>query len=427
MSQTVILAACLLRLAQISIAEQPLNQATFRFSKLRWAATTASVSVAAIWATSSTLGPAKASSHWDKYLITSKANKYHNYDQLVSSDVVTQNASAPQMRTEAMIFQLRNTVARDPRSARANLKLAGNYLQLFRQRQQTADNNMSIDQIRDAAIASQFRSSKELRLWLQQAFGEDYRLLYQAHYHSKRALHFCPLHGAGYLQLAKLAFLENRSQDAIHAYIDQSLRVRPYQGSVVFEAGRQRMLLGEVEQAFKDWQQIYRDAGVHQLKIIQLLAGHLPANVFIGFFNPNWQTLRHVWKSYLAQGTAEDWQLLLAHAKRAALLEAPQKTPREAAYIWNDLAKMQTHMEKPEDALHSIEYAYKAMPNVFWVRHTLGQKLLQAEKYKQAEPHLRWCLARQPQNESLQKKLVRATKNRLPRSVSSAANNNQYR
>ena len=421
MSLTILLAACALRLAQLATAEHlPSTPSLSPWTRSRWIGLAATTACAAAWALSAIIGPAAASIHWDKYLLSSRENRHPTLRQSVSEPSAQDDPAHLQARTEAMIYHLQKTLTHNPLSGRAHLRLAGKNLQLFEQRQLVSDNSMSIDQIRDAAIASQFASAQALRKWLVQAFGENSRLLYRAHYHARQALRLCPLQGEGYLYLANLCFLEGHSTPAINAYLEQGLRVRPHSGRVLFEAGRQRLLLGQVEQGFGDWQKIYNETGPHQQKIIRLLAGQLPANGFLEFFAPGWSTLPTLWKQYRERGTPDDWQEILDYTAAVAEKSRAQQSSYQAAHIRHALGDMHQALSHPEQALIYFQQALKLSPNVYTFRRSLGRALLQAKQYPLAEPHLRWCLARKPGNESLQEELIQATKSRLTQTANTS-------
>ena len=413
MSLTLLLAACVLRLAQLSEATQDTEEPSVTWDRSRWIGLAAAVCAAAIWAIHIAIPPAAASLHWDRYLLSTLGNKRQLHLQISDHRMSKDESALQESRVEAMVFHLRNTIAHDPRSSRAHLRLAGKYIQQFDQKQQLSENAMSVEQIREAAFASQFVSAKELRQWLIRAFGQNVRLLYQAHYHAKKALTLCPLQGEGYQHLAKLSFLEGNDTGKIDAYLQQSLVVRPYDRGVIFEAGRQRLLLGQVEPAFKHWQNIYNDPGNHQLKIIRLLVGNLPAPAFLELFSPTWQSLRPVWKHYRSRGSTEDWADMLRYAKARAQFECNEQSSPQSAAIWRSLSRMQSALEQDEAALASLTKAHRAAPHAFEIRRELGEKLLQAKHFRQAEPHFRWCLARHPNDTKLRDSLVEATKSRL--------------
>ena len=69
-------------------------------------------------------------------------------------------------RLNAMAMHLAETLRRDPHHPRANVRMAAIYLRQFDAQQQTSENPMPLNQIRDAALASQPRlrpqSAREL-------------------------------------------------------------------------------------------------------------------------------------------------------------------------------------------------------------------------------------------------------------------------
>jgi hypothetical protein len=421
MSLTIVLAACALRLSQLETPFRSEAQCSVTWPQSRWLGMTAAAAAAAGWAIATTWGPATAATHQDKYLIAAKLNRGQSFRRLTENTEPGDATDDGQAHVEAAIYHLRNTLARNPRSARAHLRLARKYLQAFHLLQQSAANSMSLVQIREAALASRFQSAQELQKWLQIAFGKNSRLLYQAHYHTRQALQLCPLQGEGYLHLANLSFLQGNQPGAVEAYIEQSLLVRPYQGRILVEAGRQLLFVGQVERAFGLWKNIYRDAGNHRLQIVRALAGPMPASVFLKHFEPNWETLRYVWKRYEQTGREADMQAVLQYAESAAVQEYRDVHSEQAAYVWRYLSNMHSKLNDDAAALRSMHQAYRAAPSTLWVRRGLGQQLLVAERYREAEIHLRWCLARQPDNNNLRKELVLATKGRLPNKVQQAA------
>ncbi len=349
MSLTILLASCALRLAQLSANEKVRARVEAPWSRWRWAGLAIGASLASVWAGSVVVGPACASSHWDRYLLTSKAQKMERATRLYAFQPNSIEQADQNSLPEMALFSLKHVLAHDPDSARANLRLAGKYLQLFSVRQSKADNAMSIEQIRDAAMASRFSSAEELRKWLEQAFGDNSQLLYQAYYHTRKSLQLCPLQGQGYLYLANLCFLNGHDQAAVEAYVDQSLRVRPYDGQVLFMAGRQELLLGHVEEALKHWQKVFLDQGSHQLQIVKLLAGQIPASAFLEIFQPDWRGLQYVWRWYHHAGSPEDQQNVVRYAEISAERESPDYLPARVAQVWRILANMQQALKEHDE------------------------------------------------------------------------------
>ncbi len=414
MSVTILLAACALRLAQLTVVDQQREHGNVPIARFRWIGLATAVSLAGAWAISSLAGPAFASLHWDRYLLADNAKQEMRQHQLAHPDedqAMVEESEA--LLNESMIASLRDVVRLHPQFARAHLRLAGKYLKQFDQKQRHAENNMSVAQIRDAAMSSGFSSAEELRKWLLLAFGKNCDLLYQAHYHARRAARLGPLQGEVFLYLANLCFLEGRGLEDIDAYVNQALRVRPYDGDVLFSVGMQRLLLGQLDEALHHWINAFRDKGKHQHQIIRILAGQIPAVTFLETFEPDWRTLSYLWSRYREVGQLEDLQALAKYAAAVTVRETPQLNPSRSAHAWLMLALMQRELQQSEEALASLRLALAANPNHFTIRRLLGQTLLKEGHAEEADLHLRWCLSRRPDNAAVEAELIQATKSRM--------------
>lgn len=413
MTLTLVLAACALRLSQLRTSQE--NSAEQRhhslIPRLALAATCAGL---AAWAIQATLGPGLAATSWDRYKLSSIASSNHVQKQLVDNPLSSLEWDDSNSTVEAEIYHLRNVLAKAPSSPRAHLHLANEYIQLFEQRQVAAGNAMAVEQVRDAAIASQFRSSSDLQKWLTQAFGENSLLLYRAYHHTRTGLSLCPLLGDGYLQMAKLCFLKGQGPETIVAYLNQGLTTNPYDRNLLFEAGRQYLLLGQYAQSMALWQRVYATPGNHQLQITRLLAGNIPASAFVELFQPNWQSLRFLWKCYQQAGNESDLLALLQHAEQITPSESKQLPPSLAASAWHALGKMEAQLGRQQQALGCVSRACQTDPGFLPARRTMGQFLLEAQQYQAAETHLRWCLGRDPDNRDLQQELKAAVKGQPP-------------
>ena len=413
MSLTILLASCALRLAQLSASDEVQVKTYAPWTRLRWVGLVIVSSIASAWAGSVVFGPARASTHWDRYIFTSKNQSGERIKQLNAIESTPAEKEYLNSLREMAIFNLTHVLAHDPDSARAHLRLAGRYLNLFDARQRDSDNAMSIAQIREAAISSRFPSAGELQRWLYQAFGENSKRLYQAYYHTRKSLQLCPLQGQGYLYMTDLCFLAGNGKEAVNAYLDQSLKVRPYDSQVLFEAGRQELLLGRADEALSKWQKIFLDPGSHQLNIVRLLAGQVSASLFIETFRPDWRTLSYVWRWYLHSGSPQDRQNIVRYAENFAETECADYDAARAVRVWRILASMQQALNEHERALSSLERALKRAPTDYVIRRQFGRILLKAEHYQRAEAHLAWCFSRKPNDTALHNELVRATKGSL--------------
>ncbi|MGI9427518.1 MAG: O-antigen ligase family protein, partial [Bythopirellula sp.] len=147
MSLTIILAACALRLSQLEARSHSTARCSVIWPRPRWIGMTAAAAAVAGWAIATTWGPATAATHHDKYLIAAKLNREQSFRRLTANSDLAEATDDVRANTESAIFHLRNTLAHNPRSARAHLRLAGKYLNYFHLLQQSAANSMSADQI----------------------------------------------------------------------------------------------------------------------------------------------------------------------------------------------------------------------------------------------------------------------------------------
>ena len=360
------------------------------------------------------MGPAVASIHWDRYLRASIADT--KLEQTPAKNLLGEEsniAASHDMVIAEMMGELQQVVYWYPGSARAHLRLASRHLQQFDLEQLHSGNAMGISQIRDAAMASGFTSSQELCAWLMRAFGENCRHLYQAYRHAWQAVRLDPLQGEAYLHLANLCFLAGQPYEAIDAYVDQSLRVRPQETNVLFEAGKQQLLLGHYEKAVTYWTRAFASQGPHQRQIVQHMAGQISAATFMDVFHPDWQTLGMVWTRYREVGQPEDLRLLTSYAVRTAAEASHHQTLAKQAHIWLTLAFMQSQLDQTSAALVSLRKAYQVAPSNYSVRHALGFALLKSRQFHSAQAHLHWCLTRKPGDKNLQAALIRAAKGSL--------------
>jgi len=411
LSLALLLAACALRLAQLGTTNPQRHIETSPvWQRSRWIALATIAVLASTYAVTVAIKPAAASLSWDKYLLAASKNSEANHQQLKELKTDTEQSDAQHMINEMLILQLEDTVLRDPQFARASARLATQYLKLFESNQRVSPNAMPIEQIRGAVIASKFDSSRSLKAWLTTALGKNSVNLYRAHYYARRAVQLCPLQGEAYLILAKLCFLEGKGNAGVDAYVQQGLRLRPKNGSVLFDSGWQYLHLGETNRAIKLWQAVYQQPEPRRLQIIQHLASGVSAPMFIALFQPDWHTLPYIWKRYREIGTPEDWQALLAHGLIAAQQEQSDHSGFGAARIWLKLSNMHTEIGDLPQSLACLASAYQLAPDDYSVRRALGRTLLNAGRLAEAQPHLRWCLSRNPENPRLRGELVKATK-----------------
>jgi tetratricopeptide (TPR) repeat protein len=414
MSLTIVLAACVVRLAQMVTARDT-ARGVIVLPRAGWICVALTSALAGIWAVHTYVGPGIAAVYWDKYLRLSASSMSlarGHWSNLVAGR--PQLASAVNESLNDAIFrQLESVIRWDPKFARAHLRMAAKLVTEFEQRQQVGPNRMGVAQIRDAVRASQFASAADRIAWLRAAFRSDIELLRRAQEEALAAVSLCPLHGEGYLQLAELGFLDGVSDTLIDAYVDQGQRVRPHDADVLFQLGQQELLRSNYAAAFEHWKKCFDDPGPHQLKIIYILAGRISAEALLTGLAPDWRTLPIIWARYREYAPQEELDVIIAYAAQATQREIQKPIETPAANIWLNQAKMLADVGRQTEALDCLHRAYSCDPRQYAIRYALAKTLVAAEKFTEAEPHFRWCLARHPQDKSLRDALVTISKQQM--------------
>jgi hypothetical protein len=195
----------------------------------------------------------------------------------------------------------------------------------------------------------------------------------------------------------------------------------------LFEVGRQHFICGDTDSAVACWKQCFDDTGPHQLKIVYLLSSRIPAAKFLQMFQPDWRTLRGVWARYRDSSRPADLDALLAHTAKCAEHESEDDHGIPLAYVWFWQAQFYADANRQDNSLKCLERAYQHGPRMYFVRRSLAQALQSTGRNAEAEPHLRWCLARRPGDKSLADALAEISKQRLMSRVQAADSFQQNR
>ena len=92
--------------------------------------------------------------------------------------------------------------------------------------------------------------------------------------------------------------------------------------------------------------------------------------------------------------------------------ERAEEEPKRLAQRWRQVSALHRSLQEYPEAVACAEEALNLAPYDFQVRHTLGAALYFAERYAEADPHLRWCIARRPDLKHLQTWLTNGAKMR---------------
>jgi O-antigen ligase len=299
--------------------------------------------------------------------------------------------------------QLMMAVRFDPCHSRAHLRLAANCLRLFELMQRDSDNPMSLAQIRDAAIASEFPSRAAQDLWLKQAIGDHRTLLDQALWHAWRAMRLAPLQGQAYVHLAELEFLWKPNVNRQQNYMEQALRVRPNDGLVLFAAGQSAVLAGDLPSGLKLWRKAYQQHGSLRQEITRLLALQLPAESFVSFFRPDLSTLFELNQFYKQAGAIEPARYI-ANSYLDQLTSTSSARAMQTAQDWQRGYSLASELGDSR-SLKIARQAVSLDPNNYAMRRRFALELIACGQLSQATEMLEWCVQRDPLDRTAAKKL----------------------
>lgn len=357
-------------------------------------------------------GPACAARYWDDYLAMSLASeipgqesvrvgRQRRWDDVDLSDTET---------LDAMAAHLQNVLRRNPSDARANLRYATVNLRRFELAQKTAENAMSLLDVRQAAQASSFPSKETQDIWLDAALGKHREYLDQALRAATRAVHLCPLQGQAYLHLAELAFLHHRDLRLQHALLDQALRVRPYDGMVLFSLGREAVLEGQWERGLTYWREAFDTAPEMQDEIIAAIAPQLNPEVFLAIFRPDRHGLGKLFNYYRQTGQDASARQVGQPYARSLEQHVVHLQGVEAARYWNVIQEIYAFLDSLTEATRAARHAVNAQPGDYRLRSTLGVRLQQTEQWTEALEQFRWCQNRRPEDPRMERKILEVTR-----------------
>ncbi len=417
MALVAVLAACACRLWQWTVDPQHLQFRSARVPRRACLAACGLVLVVGGWASWNRLGPALAAGHWDRVYALEKQLPDENLIGLESKrESLAQSLAVQRLQTA----ELEQLVSRDPRDARARLRLAGAYLRQFYLCQQDAPNALPLNQLRDAALGSNFPTVEALRDWLSRAVGPNCSLLERGLEETRFALALCPLQGRGYLYLSELAFVEGAREMATEVLLDQALRVRPHDPATLFQAGTEAWLAGDAGTAFDFWRRAFHSGPVFKKKIVQWFAGRaLPDQIEVEIqslvenLQPDLEGLRLLHTRYRQLAGPEQlawlrWQYLAALEHNAA-----SRNGSEASQLWLEAETVWRVVGDPERAWRCAENALQQDASSHPARVSLARHLLQRGQFAAAEEHVRWCLQRRPADRELRQMLERSVKGRI--------------
>jgi len=435
MTPVVLLAACGLRARQLAEHDPGAPLTPRRLSRPAGVAALAALSALGAWMIASRVGPAIAEPDWHRYELARRTHEAAPPRPDVR-DLKTagQADSAGIGRERQWIVWLDRVVRWQPDHAQAHVELAQCHLRLFDLLQQAGVNAMPLPQLREAALQSHFANRDELSVWLARAVGDHWTHLEHALRHSRKSLALCPLQGKAYVYLGELAFLEGGRGPSHTACVDQALRVRPFDGEVLYAAATEAMVAGDLTRYVECLQRSCRCGRAHREYVVRRLLAGTPeeglepmTQFIVETLAPGLEDLRFL--HGVASQRAAPGNLAWLRHRLAAEVETAAHAARgpEAARLWLEAQSLHAAIGDAPQALACARKAHACDPNSYDVRYALGLCLIREQSFSEAESHLYWCLQRRAEDRSLQSAYREALKGRLDRGGSTAAREGEDR
>ena len=396
----VVLAACACRLWQIHRQEAGRPAVVHPVPRVLWLAGGACLLLAACGIAPSVVAGVAAQSSWERFLAGCKT-------------LEKKNAADEEETLRGFVADLSRVVRWQPRHSRAHVELATAHLKLFERKQQSADPPFGVSQIRDAALASKFPSSDALDGWLCRVLGDNRRHLYEALEHARLSVRSCPLQGKAYLILGKLTFLEGPRSPGKAAYVAQALKVRPFDGTVLFEAGVESLLAGKTDEALSQWRASFQSGPVHQSRLLESFSRTLPVLVFLDEFQPDLEALRLMVAHYRQHGPADELSLVLPRYVRVVEEQAQAARGKRAGRLWREAAGAYGLLDAKADRARCLRRALDNNAFDHQSRLQLGMCLCDLGDYRAAEKELARYLRQKPHDENVRALLDRVVDKRL--------------
>jgi O-antigen ligase/tetratricopeptide (TPR) repeat protein len=286
----------------------------------------------------------------------------------------------------------------DPHDARIQARVARVYQSIFDLKQQQAENPMSLLQLQDAALASEWTSTDELSEWLNRpgVLGENRKYLDAAWDRARHAITLCPLQSDAYLVFSELAWIYGGDTDQESQLLAQALTVRPYDPEVHFVTGRVASLRGNEPAALEHWKESFHRSGRFRRQITALLAPVWPAQHFLAAFAPDTEALATVVDAYRTSPDVEGFQTIAARLADELSRQAEGLRFADAVKAWRNAHNLYVELGDAAGADRTARAAVAADPNNLQARRALGKWLFSQQQYTDAIQHLEWCKRRNP-------------------------------
>ncbi len=230
--------------------------------------------------------------------------------------------------------------------------------------------------------------------------------LNEAQLASTRAARLSPMQGQAYLHLAELAFLQQPNQRIEQVLLDQAVRVRPYDGTVLFCRGREAVFDGDWEAGLTDWRCAFRHGPEVRQTIIEAVAPQVTPDVFLTIFEPDRNGFDKLFRYY--READQKPQAQAVGRRYVEVLEQHAQTLRGTAATrhWEAIQEIYGYLEMFPEAAVAARRAVRTQPGDYRLHYLLGVRLWQSQQWNEALQEFGWCLNRRPGDPLVQRKVA---------------------
>ena len=402
----VVLAACACRLWQLTCCGQDEHDESvwlFWVPRGGWLAAAAVLVLIGAFMVQNRFAAAYAEPFWHRYLALS--------DDVPEPD---EDEAGRAEKLQDLEKSLAAVVRWEPDHARAHARLAAVHLALFDCQEHTGVVPITVKQLSNTvACDGRLQLPGAAGAWLSKAFPQRRRHLDAALRHAYRSVTLCPLLGENYIFLGNLSFLAGPNLPARSVWVDQALRVRPFDGAVLFAAGQEAALAGNFNEAVRLWQASARAGPKHQNRLLKLLISRLPVAVVLDIVQPDLPGLRWLRRCCRELGRTEELPIVEERCAKAAEDKAGALHGKSATARWLEAASAYQRLDRLDESLRCLRRAVGGDMSDFDARCALGTLLLKLKEFDEAERHLGWCLQQKPRNQRLRRQMEAAVDGRL--------------
>ena len=184
--------------------------------------------------------------------------------------------------------------------------------------------------------------------------------------------------------------------------------MRPHDGTILFEIGSELALAGRFDHSLAYLKRSFHCGREHQQRLIQALAGNVPAPKFVQTFQPDADALQLMVRHYSRPELAAEVECVLTAHAAACELEARSLPDSEAANYWVRAASSHERLHDRTRQRDCLQRAVAADSINFDTRLALGKTYLTLEEFDQAAKQLRWCTQRKPGHPAAERLLEQA-------------------